>query len=296
MASTTPSYAGQYKLLQLTFASPGVLHLELNRTPVNAFNPEFWREYGNALDRISVDADVRVVVVSSALPKLFSAGIDLYALMTMPGADAGDTARRAILIRQFVLDFQHSISAAERCPYPVIAAVHGQVIGLGLDIIAACDVRLASEDSSFCVKETAVGFPADIGTLARVPKLTGNASLLHELALTARPFGSSEALSLGLISRSVPGSRSDVVKVALEVAAEIAQHSPLATLGTKRFLANARERTVPEALEYQATWNMAAVQAPDLEQTARAIMKKEKVQYKPLATWTQSSLETKSKL
>ncbi|KAH7099757.1 ClpP/crotonase [Auriculariales sp. MPI-PUGE-AT-0066] len=275
MPSSFPPYASDYKLLKLSYPSAGVLHLELNR---------FWKEFGRAFDQISLDVNVRAVVVSSAFPKVFSAGIDFQFLKTLvPGEDAGDPARRAILIRYFALEFQRAF-----------IAVHGQVLGLAIDFIAACDIRLAAADTTFCIKETAVGLATDIGTLARLPKLTGNASLLHELALTARSFGCPEALSLGLISRAVPGSRTEVVQAALEMGAQIAQHSPLATLGTKRFLANARERTVPEALEYQATWNMAAVQAPDLETTARAIMKKEQVKYKPLAPWVQP--ESKSKL
>lgn len=134
-----------------------------------------------------------------------------------------------------------------------------------------------------------MGLAADIGTLARLPKLTGNSSLLHELALTSRNFSSSEAITLGLISREVPGSRAEVVKAALDMAAQIAQHSPIATLGTKRFIANAREHSVQDALEYQTTWNMGALQAPDMAATAYAAMKKKTVKYEPLGPWVQPS-------
>ena len=92
-------------------------------------------------------------------------------------------------------------------------------------------------------QEVDVGLAADIGTLARLPKLTGNASLAAELALTARPFTAAEALTLGLVSRVVPGSRDAVVAAALVLAREIAAKSPVAVVGTKHLLAHARDHT-----------------------------------------------------
>ena len=93
----------------------------------------------------------------------------------------------------------------------------------------------------------------------------------------------------------MPGSRAEVVQSALDTAAQIARNSPIATLGTKRFIANARERSVQEALEYQATWNMGVQQAPDMAATAAAAMKKQNVKYEPLAPWLQPP-KTGSKL
>lgn len=88
-----------------------------------------------------------------------------------------------------------------------------------------------------------VGLAADIGTLARLPKLAGNQSLVHELAYTSRNFGVAEAEKMGLISRVVEGSREQVVKAALETAKLIATKSPIAVLGTKKVLQHARDHT-----------------------------------------------------
>ena len=63
-----------------------------------------------------------------------------------------DPGRRAIQTRDFLLSFQHAISATERCPIPVIAAIHGAAIGLAVDIATACDIRYAASNSSFSVK------------------------------------------------------------------------------------------------------------------------------------------------
>jgi enoyl-CoA hydratase/carnithine racemase len=72
--------------------------------------------------------------------------------MKLGAGDATDPARRAFVIRDDILDIQHAVAAPERCSIPVIAAVHGIVIGLGIDIISACDVRYAASDAKFSIK------------------------------------------------------------------------------------------------------------------------------------------------
>ncbi len=178
-------------------------------------------------------------------------------------------------------DFQNAIGAPARIPQPVIAAIHGTAYGLALDLLCAVDVRWAASDAKFCIKEVDVGLAADTGTLARMPKLVANGSLVHELALSARTFGAEEALrSLGFVSRIVPGSRAEVVRAAIvEFAEVVARKSPVAVVGTKRFITHALDHScvrfcsrllnlvdvvifvcsVDDALEYQATWAGIAV-------------------------------------
>ncbi|KAI0041376.1 ClpP/crotonase [Auriscalpium vulgare] len=283
----SPEYASRFQFLKLSFTSPGVLHFELSRAPVNAFNEPFWREYGSAFDLIGSDPDVRVVVLSSAVKKAFSAGVDLSFLQT--ALEAEDGGRLGLLIRQQTAEFQAAIGAPSRCPVPVIAAVHSVAFGLAIDIIAACDVRYASSDVLFSIKEADVGLAADIGTLARLPKLTGNASHLAELALTARNFGAEEAQQLGLISKIVPGGHDEVVAAALAVAANIADKSPIAIVGTKRFIAHARDHSIEDALEYQTTWNTGAMQSPDMARAAMAALGKQKITFPPLGKMTRAT-------
>ncbi|KIK40561.1 hypothetical protein CY34DRAFT_24768 [Suillus luteus UH-Slu-Lm8-n1] len=256
------------KYIKITSPTPHVLLFELNRQPVNAFSTEFWKEYGRTFDALStLPDDIRVIVLSSAFPKVFTAGIDY--------TDT-DPARRAHIIRTDILSIQHAITAPERCPVPVIAAVHGLVIGLGIDIVSACDIRYAASDASFSIKEVDMGLAADVGTLAYLPKITGNQSLARELAYTARMFSSGEAERLGLVSRIVEGGRDAVVAAALQLANDIASKSPIAVSGTKCLLLHARDHSVPENLEYTAVWNSVALQATDLEQSVKAGMAKSK--------------------
>ncbi|KAI8983164.1 ClpP/crotonase [Trametes punicea] len=283
------SLSGTY--VKVSTPAPYVAMVELSRGPVNAFHElslltcisSFWTELGEVFDRISQEPTVRAVVLASALPKLFSAGIDLTALSSLLG-ESHDPARRALQLRKHILGFQECISAIERCPYPVIVATHGIAYGLSIDIIAACDVRYAASNVGFAIKEVDVGIAADIGTLARLPKIAGNHSMLNELAYTGRNFGAAEAERMGLVSRVVDGGRDEVLAAALELAKLIAEKSPVAVVGTKHLLLHARDHSVRENLEYTAVWNSAMLQTQDLTDAVKAAQKKEKPKFRPLGS------------
>ncbi|KAI0641223.1 ClpP/crotonase [Trametes meyenii] len=268
--------------IKVSTPAPYVALVELSRNPVNAFHEPFWTELGQVFDNISKEPTVRAVVLASALPKLFSAGID-FSSLNLP-ANGSDPARSAFHLRNHILGFQDCISAIERCRYPVIVAAHGVSYGLSIDIISACDVRYSASNAVFSIKEVDVGLAADIGTLARLPKIVGNHSLMHELAYTGRNFSAAEAEKLGLVSRVVEGGRNEVVAAALELAQQVAEKSPVAVAGTKHILLHARDHTVRENLEYTATWNSAMLQTQDLLDAVKAAQKKQKPKFQPLGS------------
>jgi len=249
---------------------------------VNAFVEEFWQELGHTFDKISAEGDIRAVVLASSLPKAFTAGLDLNAADGAFSPDSKDPSREALKHRDLVLRFQHSISAIERCRYPVIGATHSIAFGLGIDILSACDIRYAASDSKFSIKEVDVGMAADIGSLARMPKITGNESLLRELAFTVRSFGVSEAVQLGFVSKVVEGSKDEVVKEALKLAKFIASKSPIGVVGTKNVLLHSRDHSVQENLDYVAVWNQAMLQSDDMTQAIGAFKTKRAPVFNPL--------------
>ncbi|KAG8708055.1 hypothetical protein FRC08_000133 [Ceratobasidium sp. 394] len=259
-----------------------VLLVELDRAPVNAFNQPFWEELGATFDKISRDGSVRAVVLASSLDKIFTAGLDLTDAGALQNHDGLDPARQSLRLRDHILHFQSCISAIEKCTQPVIAAVHGIAYGLAIDILCACDIRYSSPKSRFSIKEVDVGLAADIGTLARLPKITGNESLLRELASTAREFGPAEAMQMGMVSKVVEGGRKEVIDAALATAKTIATKSPIATIGTKRILLHARDHSVEENLEYAATWNQVMLQATDMAEAFKAFQTKKAPRFKPL--------------
>jgi len=123
---------------------------------------------------------------------------------------------------------------------------------------------------------------ADLGTLARLPKITGNESLLRELAFTARAFDAAEAAQLGFVSKIVQGSKDAVIAEALKTAKFIASKSPIGVVGTKNVLLHSRDHGVQENLDYVATWNQGMLQSDDLKQSISAFTTKRAPNYKPL--------------
>jgi delta(3,5)-delta(2,4)-dienoyl-CoA isomerase len=159
--------------------------------------------------------------------------------------------------------------------------LHGISFGLALDMSLSCDVRISTADTKFSVKEVDIGLAADIGTLSRLPHAVGNMSWIKDVALSARVFGSEEALRVGLVSR-VAADKSAAMKEALELASVIASKSPIAVLGTKEILNYSRDKTVAEGLNYTAVWNAAMLQTEDVKEAMLSGMQKRKVKFAKL--------------
>ncbi|KAK4684337.1 hypothetical protein P7C73_g5842, partial [Tremellales sp. Uapishka_1] len=324
----------QSKYHRTSQPSPGVLLLEFNRyehpghpfisllissprPPLNAFHDAMWKELQSIIETISSDTDIRVIVLSSSSDKHFTAGLDrmlpfltagvtLTQILTVGAlaslaAPAVDPSRKAFALHQHIIEFQNAISSLSACRQPVLAALHGSVLGLGVDIASACDVRFAATNATFGIlvrffplcdtpmlmneffKEVNVGLAADIGTLQRFPKIVGNDSKARELALSGRRFDAKEALEIGFVSEVVEGGRKEVVEKALGLAKEIASKSPVAVVGTKHLLNHARDHTVQDGLEYTAAWNMAMLQSVDTTLAMKASVSKLPPVFPPLA-------------
>lgn len=277
MAVDTSS--NDFTTLALSAPAEGVVHVSLNRPKkLNAMNRAFWPEVTRCFKMLSADPECRAIVLS-ANGRIFTAGLDLT---DMPRPKQGDdTARTAYYMHGHLLHLQESFNAIESCAKPVVACVHSACVGGGIDMIAACDVRLCTADAWFCVKEAEIGIAADLGTLQRLPKCIGSASVVRELALTARKMLAEEALRVGLVS-AVSESRDAMLRDGIAMAARMASLSPIAVQVTKRQLNYARDHTVQDGLDYIASWNMAMLQADDVGAAAMASMQKTKATFSKL--------------
>ncbi|GIL87537.1 hypothetical protein Vretifemale_15582 [Volvox reticuliferus] len=261
----------------------------------NSFHEELWIEFPKALQELDAHADTRVIIIAGQgksfcagidvgyLKRNFAAmapatgvpgrtpsaataaAVTGAAATTAPSAAAATAATAALpgacpgaqraIIRRNILALQDAYSELERCRSPVVAAVHGRCIGGGVDLITACDLRICSEDATFCVKEVDLAIAADVGTLQRLPHIVGH-GVAMDLALTARTVGAAEAHRIGLVSSVVPtvngastgstthgtssSGRGAVVAAAVQLAATIASKPQLAVQGTKRVLLHSR--------------------------------------------------------
>lgn len=258
---------------ELTVIEPtladGVLELRLNRPDKsNALDDALWQELRTAFDWADATPAVRVVVLSGA-GRHFCAGIDLAMLGGIMARIANpDQARSREALRRLILDLQDCLGAVERCRKPVLAAIQGACLGGGLDLACCCDMRYASSDAVFSVREIDIGMVADVGSLQRLPGLIAP-GLARELAYTGRDLGADEALRSGLVNQLWVDAEALHAGV-LAIARRIAGKSPLAIRGSKEILNYSRDHSVADGLSYVATWNAAMLLSADLNEAMQA--------------------------
>eukprot|EP00922_Rhytidocystis_sp_ex-Travisia-forbesii_P071889 GHVS01107276.1.p1 GENE.GHVS01107276.1~~GHVS01107276.1.p1 ORF type:complete len:263 (+),score=28.22 GHVS01107276.1:256-1044(+) len=226
--------------------SSGICEVRLSYSSKrNAMGELFWSEFPSAVRWAAALPEVRVILIAAEGP-VFTAGIDLtYAAQNLAATDDSqgtDAARRSVRLRAFVKYLQEALSCLEECHVPVIAVVCGKCIGAGVDLISACDMRVASLSTAhFSVKEVDVGLAADLGTLQRLQKIVGNDSWVREVCYTAREFPAAEAMDVGLLSYAEHNDAATRQK-AWSIAKSIASKSPVAISGTKFALNYSRNR------------------------------------------------------
>ena len=249
----------------------------------NAMGMDLWRDLPRAMDVLSDDNSVRVVVIAAKGPH-FSVGLDLKAMGSLlaGGGRAAAVAAathapppwrpgRAVAAPR-CMRLQDSITAVAHCPKPVIAAVHGYCIGGGVDLIAACDIRLASADAIFSVREAKVAIVADLGSLQRLPAII-SAGHLAELAFTGKDITAERAKEIGLVNDVADRRRGR------------AQGGPCPGRGDRGELAHRRpghqgrprrQRGTHRGrgLDYVATWNAGMLASDDLVEAMTAFMEK----------------------
>ncbi|MEJ2039457.1 MAG: crotonase/enoyl-CoA hydratase family protein [Desulfosarcinaceae bacterium] len=252
----------------------GVAHIELNRADkANAMNGAMWKDLRSAFDWLST-SPARVGVLS-ARGKHFTAGIDLNMLAAVKSEIAGlSEGKRQERLREIIAELQDAIGAAELCRKPILAAIHGGCMGGGIDLITACDMRYATRDARFSVKEIDLAIVADLGTLQRLPRLIGD-GLARELAYTGREFDGNEAHAMKLVNQ-VFADKDSLMTAVLKTAAEIAGKSPLTIRGIKDTMNFSRDHSVAEGLSYVSAKNAAILFSPDLTEAMSAAIQNRK--------------------
>lgn len=273
----------EYKCFKVDVADH-VANLVLSRPDeLNTMSRDFWVELGEVLEVINKDSDIRVVVMSST-GKHFCAGMDLNAFTNgvdnIPDDKKPDHARIGEAVYRVAKELQEYISTLEKIRVPVIAAIHGGCIGGAVDMVTACDIRLASDDAFFCIQEINIGMAADVGTLQRLPKIIPD-SKMREMAYTGRRMYAEEAKEAGLVSGTY-GSQEELIEAANKLASEIASKSPVAIYGLKAVMNYSRDHNVNDSLEYNALWSGAMLSQKDMTEQMTANMEKRDASFNEL--------------
>ena len=240
----------------------------------NAMGPAFWAELPVVFAELDADPDVRAIVLTGS-GRNFTYGLDLAAMGgTLAGVMGGDgaTAKPRADFHKHLKSMQQSITAVADCRTPTIAAVHGWCIGGGGDLISAVDIRYASADAKFSVREVKLAIVADVGTLARLPMIL-NDGHMRELALTGKDIDAARAEKIGLVN-DVYADAEATLAAARATAAEIAANPPLTVQGIKDVLDEQRTDAVAASLRYVAAWNSAFLPSKDLTEGITAMFEK----------------------
>ncbi|MEM6316861.1 MAG: crotonase/enoyl-CoA hydratase family protein [Bacteroidota bacterium] len=250
-----------------------IAHVAINRPDkANSLNKQAWHEMKAIFEDADKNPAVRVVILSGK-GKNFCAGIDLSMLMDITRLShfKCEARKREQFIEDLVF-LQECINAIEKCRKPVIAAIQRACVGGGVDVVSACDMRYATEDTYFCVKEVDMGLVADIGTMQRLPKLIPY-GVACEMSYTGRKVFGAEAQTIGLVNRTY-SDYDTMMEQVQQVAATIAAKSPVVIRGTKQVLQYNRDHSVEEGLKHIQLWNAAMIFSTDIEEAFKATMER----------------------
>jgi enoyl-CoA hydratase len=218
----------------------GIGYVTLNRPQaLNAYNLQMRDELYQVLGAIKDDPEVEVVIFQGAGEKAFCAGADLTEFLTAPSP----IIARQVRWERDIWGLFLSITK------PLIAALHGYVLGSGLEIALCCDIRLASEDARFGLPEPGLGIIPAAGGSQTLPRTIGRAGAM-EILLSGRWLTAEEAYRLKLVNRVV--SRTELIPEAERLAAKIKAHNPLAVSHAKQALTRGLDLDLKSGLELEA--------------------------------------------
>lgn len=234
----------------------GIALVTLNRPDkLNALNYELIDRLMALLDQIEVETSARVVVLTGAGDRAFSAGADIHEFSSSVRSGP-NTA-----VRDFVRRGQAMTARLEAFKKPVIAAVNSLAFGGGCEITEAVHLAIASDRASFAKPEINLGMPPTFGGTQRLPRLAGRKRAL-ELLLTGDPFSPARALEIGLVNRVVP--HQELLPAARELAGRIMRHSPLAVGSIITAVTRGLNMSIGEGLQVESEQFAAMVPTRDL--------------------------------
>ncbi len=259
----------------------GIAHLQLNRPErLNTMAPPFFPALRDAVQALNDSGEVRVLVISST-GKHFCAGMSLDVFGGTNAMMTTTSARTRLSFQESLRRLMACFDVLDEVRFPVICAVQGGCIGGGLDLAAACDIRLCTADAFFTVQEIHIGMAADLGVLQRLPKIVPQ-GVAREMAYTGDRVGAERGLAVGLVNAVLPDHNA-LLGHAMKLAQSIAAKSPLAMAGTKLSINYARDHGTAAALQQMTLLQSAIFDTTEMKEAIAAWKDKRDGQFDPLA-------------
>jgi enoyl-CoA hydratase len=231
---------------------------------MNVYNIQMRDDLYGVLEALRDDPEVEVAILQGAGDRAFCAGADLSEFLTAP---TPVIARQARWERDVWGLFQS-------LPQPLIAALHGYVLGSGIEIALFCDLRIASEDALFGLPEVGLGILPAAGGTQTLPRTVGRAKAL-EMLLTGDFIDAPEALRVGLVNRVVPRPR--LLSAAEELARKISSHPAQVVRAAKESVNRGLDLPLPQALELERDLGLPLMDTPEAWERIRAFVEKRSV-------------------
>ncbi len=237
-----------YKTVKVEKVEEGIVSLALNRPDkLNALNVEMFKELKEVLNSISGDDGVMVVIVRGE-GENFSSGLDFFNLLEkMQSGENFDLWNNIVFMQDVFLSIYNSEKV-------FIAAIDGYCLGAGLDLVSACDLRIATEKAKFSIAETRLGVVADLGVLQHLSRVV-NEQVVRYWAYTSRVFDSKEAYNAGLLLK-VCRSKEELENVSKDIARQIVSNPHKAVLNTKKVINYSLYNPLEESLRFAGRMNL----------------------------------------
>jgi len=242
----------------------------------NAITVEMLTGLCGLVEKQAADADIRAIILKGA-GKIFSAGVDFNSLGAEVNACLGEGGAGGAPLRALIYKFQQYLNRLEAVEIPIICAMHGRALGLGIELALACDIRLMSADCIWGMPELKLGVIADLGGTSRLARLMG-ASRTMEILMTAREYEARQACDWGLVNYIYPEAA--LFAEAEKMAQEIAATAPLAAGAVKKIVKRGDGVDLMTQLDMEANHNSILLRTQDFQEGLAAMLEKRAPQWK----------------
>jgi len=230
---------------------------------LNAMNIDTIKEMGNVMDQLDKDDSIKVVIVTGAGEKAFSAGADIEYMSKISALEA----------EQYALTGHATLNKIENLSKPVIAAVNGYALGGGCELALSCDIRIASKNAAMGQPEVTIGICPGWGGTQRLMRVVGPARA-KELIYSGKRIGADEAFQMGLVNKVV--ELPQLMDECMNMAKEIAKNSVTAVRVSKTLLNRGMDSDINTGLKLEIFgWSLCFTH-PDREQRMTAFVQKTK--------------------
>ncbi len=246
----------------------GISILTLNRPEVmNAFNFELLRALNEEINTLRFKIDIRVIIITGAGVKAFSAGADLKERRTLSD----------IQVKEYIYTIRNLFTSIEQLNKPVIAAVNGIALGGGTELALACDIRIVSTNASMGQPETRLGIIPGAGGTQRLPRLVGKGKA-KELIFTGRRIGAEEAANIGLANKICEPDQ--LMEECRQMAAMICEAAPIAVEQAKYAINYGLETDLHTGLAIESNAYWVTIPTEDRLEALAAFREKRKPVFK----------------